>query len=100
MLNEIVKIAENGPITNKTDVWSYGLVIWEMIATVPPHSENFDGDETPTSSMDISLLDHTNPQIVDTKENYNPNDPMDESISFLEETSYGTFGNSANFFFL
>ncbi|XP_012275105.1 lymphokine-activated killer T-cell-originated protein kinase [Orussus abietinus] len=50
-------INECGPITNKADMWAYGLVIWEMIALSPPHIES-DNDSTEDASFsDASFSD-------------------------------------------
>ena len=62
--------AEEGPVTNKADMWAYGLVLYEMIALSPPHidscetmsdvmreimgDETLDENEDPNSSMDVS----------------------------------------------
>ncbi|XP_032689951.1 lymphokine-activated killer T-cell-originated protein kinase isoform X2 [Odontomachus brunneus] len=55
-------IQENGPVTNTADIWTYGLVIWEMIALSPPHTETSEDeslDETvdKTDMMDDTLND-------------------------------------------
>jgi len=41
---------DDGPVTNKADIWSYGLVLWEMIALSPPHIHNKDEDKNINSS--------------------------------------------------
>ncbi|XP_034948738.1 lymphokine-activated killer T-cell-originated protein kinase [Chelonus insularis] len=58
-------ISEEGPITNKTDMWAYGLIIWEMIALSPPHvdhDENLDESDLDQSiiDMDTSMKDDKN----------------------------------------
>ncbi|XP_033223233.1 lymphokine-activated killer T-cell-originated protein kinase [Belonocnema kinseyi] len=63
-------LSEEGPVTNKADMWAYGLVLYEMIALSPPHvdscdtmsdvmkeimnDENSDENEDPNLSMDMS----------------------------------------------
>lgn len=32
------EVINGGTITNKTDIWSFGLTLWEMMALMPPHS--------------------------------------------------------------
>lgn len=46
---------EDGPVTNKADIWAFGLVLWEMIALSPPHVE--DEDESSNASDDDSMLE-------------------------------------------
>jgi PDZ-binding kinase len=36
---EVLRTDGVTPITNKTDIFSFGLVLWEMIALSPPHIE-------------------------------------------------------------
>lgn len=35
-------LAEDGPVTNAADIWTYGLILWEMISLSVPHTEEFD----------------------------------------------------------
>ncbi|CAG5088043.1 Similar to PBK: Lymphokine-activated killer T-cell-originated protein kinase (Homo sapiens) [Cotesia congregata] len=56
---------EEGPITNKTDMWAYGLILWEMIALSPPHVDT--GEE-----LSESILNNTMDSVIDD-ENTNPN---------------------------
>lgn len=69
-----------------------------MIALSPPHVDNCDDsmadDEpySPTSSMDVSLLDRSDQQMTDGKENKDTNNQMDDSILFLEEKPHGAYG--------
>ncbi|XP_041977226.1 lymphokine-activated killer T-cell-originated protein kinase homolog [Aricia agestis] len=54
------EVINGGVISNKTDVWSLGLTIWEMMALMPPHSQTDDTlDYTIDSEADESMLqDH------------------------------------------
>lgn len=63
---------EDGPVTSSTDIWAYGLVIWEMIALVPPHVNDLEDESVGKEDMMDSTLDDSN---------YN----MDESVTFLKE---------------
>lgn len=78
---------DNGPVTNKADIWSYGLVIWEMIALSPPgiDSEDFMDD----SNADISLLE-TN--ATSEKENCNSAANTNDSVVFLQEVKNSKCG--------
>ncbi|XP_014300029.1 lymphokine-activated killer T-cell-originated protein kinase [Microplitis demolitor] len=58
-------INEQGPITNKTDMWAYGLILWEMIALSPPH---VDADE----DLNGSILNNTMDDSVIIDENTDP----------------------------
>ncbi|XP_035737697.1 lymphokine-activated killer T-cell-originated protein kinase-like [Vespa mandarinia] len=76
---------EEGPITNKCDIWAYGLVIWEMLALSAPfvnsdHSSD-DIEDISTSEKCMSL----------TTTNDDNDLTMDDSIMFEEETkkNYG-----------
>ncbi|CAD6215618.1 GSCOCG00000430001-RA-CDS [Cotesia congregata] len=67
-------ISEEGPITNKTDMWAYGLILWEMIALSPPHVDT--GEE-----LSESILNNTMDSVIDD-ENTNPNNSelLDSSL--------------------
>lgn len=48
-----------GTISSATDIWPLGLVFWEMLALMPPHSQMDDTfDESVDSSQDDSMLEH------------------------------------------
>lgn len=53
-------IHETGPITNKTDIWAYGIVIWEMITLSTPHvkmTADFEDEmETDVSMTEEEML--------------------------------------------
>ncbi|XP_003489465.1 lymphokine-activated killer T-cell-originated protein kinase [Bombus impatiens] len=80
-------IFEDGPVTNKADIWACGLVVWEMIALSSPHVESSEMDE---SCLDDSMVEmHMN---SNTKTNEHDID-IDDDNSFLNETcnkNYGT----------
>ncbi|CAG9097168.1 unnamed protein product [Plutella xylostella] len=66
------EVIEGGPITSKTDLFPFGLTLWEMMALSPPHSLT-DQDET----MDESVV------FVDSA--------CDSEMSFSEQfEKYGT----------
>lgn len=78
-------ILEEGPITNKCDIWAYGLVLWEMMALSPPHikedeSLNTD-DESSTSQGHISVKNISDDSDIG----------LDESITFLKKVR-NTYG--------
>ncbi|KAG7196532.1 hypothetical protein KM043_018556 [Ampulex compressa] len=82
-------IHEDGPVTNKADMWAYGLVIWEMIALTPPHTEEFQDDS------DESLLDNSISEIsmACNKENHDLQVSLDEEVTFFKKIpgcKYGT----------
>lgn len=64
-------------MTSAADIWTYGLILWEMIALLPPHCEDLDENESFDESG--TLEDMTNNEL--DKSNVN----MDESMTFLEE---------------
>ncbi|XP_028044598.1 lymphokine-activated killer T-cell-originated protein kinase isoform X2 [Monomorium pharaonis] len=79
-------VSENGPVTSAADIWTYGLVLWEMISLSPPHCE--DNDESCDESIvseDMSLNELNESDIS-----------MNESMTFLKEimprrnSKYGT----------
>lgn len=71
-------------MTSAADIWTYGLVLWEMIALTVPHIDELDESESDEASTDLSNLD-------DSTIN------MDESGAFLkdimphENKKYGKF---------
>ncbi|XP_015602278.1 lymphokine-activated killer T-cell-originated protein kinase [Cephus cinctus] len=74
-----------GPVTNKADMWAYGLVIWEMIALSPPYVEH--DDSIFETSFDDSF---TANEMPDNKENSDPN--LDESVQLIKEITRKRFG--------
>ncbi|XP_063983668.1 lymphokine-activated killer T-cell-originated protein kinase homolog [Diachasmimorpha longicaudata] len=80
------EVFAEGPITNKTDMWAYGLILWEMIALSPPHVEV---DE----SLEESMLDGSFNCSRDYSENETPNGSFNDDLMGLEEkirAKYGT----------
>ncbi|XP_072749569.1 lymphokine-activated killer T-cell-originated protein kinase isoform X1 [Anoplolepis gracilipes] len=81
-------VLEDGPVTNAADIWTYGLILWEMISLSVPHSEELNESESLDNS--ITEADLTNKTFDDSKPD------MDESITFLKEimprtrSKYGT----------
>ncbi|XP_047988719.1 lymphokine-activated killer T-cell-originated protein kinase homolog [Leguminivora glycinivorella] len=47
------EVIHGGEVTSKTDIWPLGLVIWEMMALAPPHSQ--DTTMEMDSEMDESM---------------------------------------------
>ncbi|KAK0174683.1 hypothetical protein PV327_010423 [Microctonus hyperodae] len=80
-------ISDEGPVTNKTDMWAYGLTLWEMIALLPPH---VDDESLNESNMDVSMDENS----ILSSENTDSNGTMmDDSLLMLDEKSsckYGT----------
>lgn len=72
-------IFEDGPVTNKADIWACGLVIWEMIALSPPHVEY---SEVDMDSLDDSMSEM---QMKNTTGINERNISMDDSSGFLNE---------------
>ncbi|KAJ8680034.1 hypothetical protein QAD02_015821 [Eretmocerus hayati] len=83
-------IHDSAPITNKADMWSYGLVLWEMIALSPPHVENY--DESMDASADDSMLECR--ALNSSRENDDPNSDMEDSfiqsLKDPDDSNYGT----------
>nr|XP_003708180.1 PREDICTED: lymphokine-activated killer T-cell-originated protein kinase [Megachile rotundata] len=78
-------INEDGPVTNKADIWACGLVVWEMIALSPPHVEINE------SYLDESGLDDSVIEIPQKEEINEQNTSMDDSVIFCAEIrKYGT----------
>ncbi|KYM75760.1 PREDICTED: lymphokine-activated killer T-cell-originated protein kinase [Atta cephalotes] len=69
-------ISENGPVTSAADIWTYGLVLWEMIALSTPHCEE---DFNENESFDNCTTSE------DTR-----NNQLDESDISIDENKYGT----------
>ncbi|XP_022124289.2 lymphokine-activated killer T-cell-originated protein kinase homolog [Pieris rapae] len=52
------EVLHGGIISNKTDVWSFGLTLWEMMSLLPPHTNiEEDFDET-MGSINDSYMDN------------------------------------------
>lgn len=49
-------LSEEGPLTSKADIFSFGLTIWEMLALEAPHLPQFDENSTFDDSMQDSIL--------------------------------------------
>lgn len=83
-------ISEEGPITNKADIWSYGLVLWEMIALSPPHFENH--DHSTDTSTEVSMLECKPMDISKEKSdsNLDMEDSFIESLEDPDDSNYGT----------
>ncbi|XP_058791465.1 lymphokine-activated killer T-cell-originated protein kinase [Phymastichus coffea] len=83
-------INENGPVTNKADIWAFGLVLWEMIALSPPHIEN--EDESMNLDTDDSMLECA--VLNQSKENDDPNSDMEDdflqNLKDPDTSNYGT----------
>ncbi|XP_029041187.1 lymphokine-activated killer T-cell-originated protein kinase isoform X1 [Osmia bicornis bicornis] len=80
-------VNETGPVTNKADIWTCGMVIWEMIALSPPHVEMSD------SSLDESCSDESLLEMQGKKEEKvdEQNISMDDGVAFFSEIAkYGT----------
>ena len=85
----ILTLKDDGPITNKSDMWSYGLVLWEMIALSPPHVDCT--DDSMDTSADSSMLEC---QYLDiSKENETPNSDLEDSfIQSLKDPDNSKYG--------
>ncbi|XP_049867543.1 lymphokine-activated killer T-cell-originated protein kinase [Pectinophora gossypiella] len=69
------EVINGGEITSKTDVWSLGLTLWEMMALLPPHTQiDEDFDYSMEEEMDDSVGDHF-------YERYGTRPPIPENIS-------------------
>lgn len=51
------EVLNGGPVTDKADIFAYGLVLWEMLALDVPHIRHMHGD---TSDLDGSFLSTAN----------------------------------------
>lgn len=46
------EVINGGEISNKTDIWPFGLTLWEMMSLMPPHSQ-IDDDTLDESVIDL-----------------------------------------------
>lgn len=49
------EVLEDGPITDKADIFAYGLLIWEMLALDVPHVSLLSGLSGPLSILHHSI---------------------------------------------
>lgn len=63
-------------MANTADIWTYGLVIWEMIALSPPHVEVSEDESLDETINETDTTDNTS---------NDSNCDMDKSACFLEE---------------
>ncbi|XP_014206137.1 lymphokine-activated killer T-cell-originated protein kinase [Copidosoma floridanum] len=76
----------DGPISNKADIWSYGLVLWEMIALSPPHIGTPEDDLM--NMTDDSILECKN--LNTTQETDIEYDSFIQSLDDPDDSKYGT----------
>nr|XP_012225284.1 PREDICTED: lymphokine-activated killer T-cell-originated protein kinase [Linepithema humile] len=77
-------INDDGPVTSAADIWTYGLVLWEMISLTTPHVDEFDESEF----SDESITDHSN--LDDSTINMNESGAFLKDIMPCENKKYGT----------
>lgn len=77
---------EDGPVTNKADIWACGLVVWEMIALSSPHVESSEMDE---SCLDDSMLEM---QMNSNRKTNEHDINIDDDNSFLNEICNKNYG--------
>lgn len=82
-------ILEDGPVTNKADIWACGLVVWEMIALSAPHIES---SEMEDSYLDDSMLEMKMKNNITNECDTN----MDNSNSFLNKIINTKYGKCLN----
>ena len=57
-------------MTSAADIWTYGLVLWEMIALSAPHQQDFNENESSdscTTSKENNQLDESDVSIIENK---------------------------------
>ncbi|KAI4496175.1 hypothetical protein M0802_008042 [Mischocyttarus mexicanus] len=77
-----------GPITNKCDIWSYGLILWEMIALSPPHICNTDKSRNTDDDQDDDDEDVMSLKVSNDTSNESSDEDFDED--FKMKRSLGT----------
>ncbi|XP_018340193.1 PREDICTED: lymphokine-activated killer T-cell-originated protein kinase [Trachymyrmex septentrionalis] len=78
-------ISEDEPVTSAADIWTYGLVLWEMIALSAPHQQDFNENESSdscTTSKENNQLDESDVSINENK--YGTRPPL-PAIDFSED---------------
>ncbi|KAK6638098.1 hypothetical protein RUM44_008523 [Polyplax serrata] len=68
-----------GTVTEKADIFSFGLILWEMISLFPPHVEDLMEDESMCDSdFDVSLPDGDTSTLTeyDNEENFGTRPPL------------------------
>lgn len=78
------EVLKTGPITDKCDIWAYGLILWEMMALSPPHVYN-DSNELQNISEDEECMSLKVQNDIDDQS-------FDDSASFFFnlEKNFGT----------
>ncbi|OAD60817.1 Lymphokine-activated killer T-cell-originated protein kinase [Eufriesea mexicana] len=80
-------IFEDGPVTNKADIWACGLVVWEMIALTPPHVESSEINDSylDDSMVEMQMRNNTKSNKYDINTDYSSS-----SFNAMMNIKYGT----------
>ncbi|XP_011159278.2 lymphokine-activated killer T-cell-originated protein kinase [Solenopsis invicta] len=81
-------VFEDGPVTSAADIWTYGLILWEMIALTAPHCEEL--DENDSFKKSISSEDTIKDQFDESDTSMNENATFLKEIMPRRNTKYGT----------